>query len=444
MTRPLLAAACLAAALAGVTSPLPAQEIAVSPGETPLGIVDTIIVSGNEKTKTYVILDEMTLKPGSTVTQGAITYDRNRIYSLGLFTKVDVFFDSLGTQRFLFVDVRERWYIIPVPILGFRDGDPKKIYYGAGLLHTNFRGRNQKLYGSAVFGFDPAFSFSFADPLFDRESSTYIATSVSTANVRNRSEVEASLTGDFDERHVDLSGTLGKRFGLFETADISPGVHYVKVSIYRQGRTADPDGTDLYLYATASYNHDTRDLREYSMRGSLAHFYFTKNGFGESAVNFSRFGFDLRTFIPLVTDFSLGFRGHASLVSGSTIPTYARAYYGSSERIRGYYHTVWEGEDLAGGTVELRYLVYDPRTFVFSAIPMPVEFSVWRFGVGLALFCDFGAAWYRHDELQLASFGSGYGAGINFLLPYGAVLRVEYAWDNYGRGQFIVDLRTSI
>ncbi|HEX7573535.1 MAG TPA: POTRA domain-containing protein, partial [Bacteroidota bacterium] len=133
-----------------------------------LGVVDTIIVGGNDKTEAYVILDEMTIKPGSILTYEAIEYDRGRIYSLGLFTRVDILYDSLGTQHFLFVDVRERWYLVPLPIFGFRDGDTHKFYFGGGLLHYNFRGRNQKLYGSVVFGYDPAISFSFADPQLDR------------------------------------------------------------------------------------------------------------------------------------------------------------------------------------------------------------------------------------------------------------------------------------
>ena len=162
-----------------------------------LGLVDTIIVAGNDKTEEYVILDEMTIKPGSLLTYEAIEYDRSRIYSLGLFTRVDILYDSLGTRHFLFVDVRERWYIVPVPIFGFRDGDPHKFYFGGGLLHYNFRGRNQKLYGSVVFGYDPALSFAFSDPQLDRENNLYFALSLGYPRVKNRSVVQSDLTGDF-------------------------------------------------------------------------------------------------------------------------------------------------------------------------------------------------------------------------------------------------------
>jgi outer membrane protein assembly factor BamA len=430
--------------LLACASVVQAQVVALgSVDARPLGVVDTVIVVGNKRTLDYVILDEMSLKRGSQASNASIEYDRNRIYSLGLFTSVDIQYDSIPDQRFLLVDVRERWYLIPLPIFGFRDGDPKKPYYGAGVIDNNFRGRNQRLFGSAVFGYDPSFSFSFTDPLVDREHALFIGTSVGTSNVRNRSLAESAITGDFDERHVDLNATLGKRLTIFENVFSQTGLHYVRVSQYRQGRTASTDGTDLYLYLSIGYTRDTRDLREYAMNGTFLSLSYTKNGLGEGTVDYSRIGADFRGYVPLAADLSIAGRVQGEIVSGTIIPTYAHSYFGSSERIRGEYRTIREGENIAGSSLELRWIVFGPKTFLFTALPFPPEFAVWRFGVALALFTDNGAAWFRHDRVTANSFASGYGAGIHFLLPYSYILRTEYAWDEYGKGQFIIDLRTS-
>jgi opacity protein-like surface antigen len=75
---------------------------------------------------------------------------------------------------------------------------------------------------------------------------------------------------------------------------------------------------------------------------------------------------------------------------------------------------------------------------------MPSQFSVWRFGISLALFTDTGTTWFRGDKLTPESFATGYGAGIHFLLPYSVVLRTEYAWNELGHGQFIIDIRGNI
>ena len=408
------------------------------------GIIDTIVIAGNEKTRDYVIRDEMTLKPGSVATYEQIEFDRNRIYSLGLFTKVDIDYFNLDTLRLLYVDVRERWYIIPLPIFGFRDGDPKKPYYGAGLLYNNFRGCNQRLFGSVVFGYDPSVDFSFSDPLIDRRQNLFFSAGLSSSKVRNRSDVEAALTGPFDERHYDINATVGRRFNLYESGGINLGYHIVDVSSYRQGRTASPTGHDDYLYGTLSYAYDSRDLREYATSGHYTSLSITKFGFGDAVLDFTRIGADIRHYFPLPFNFSLAVRGYGSIVSGSFIPTYARAYLGYGERVRGYFDTVYEGEDLAGATVELRYSLLKARTIVFTAIPIPEEFAIWRFGISLALFADAGRTWFRKDVLTFGSFASGYGGGIHFLLPYGYVMRLEYAFNEYFKGQFILDLRTSI
>ena len=409
-----------------------------------LGIVDTVIISGNAKTKDYVILNEMTLKPGVLATPELIEFDRNRIYSLGLFTRVDIFYDSLTATGFLHVDVSERWYIIPLPLFGFRDGDPKKPYYGAGLLHNNFQGRNQKLLGFFTLGYNPSFALSFLDPLLDKEDNLYFSGNVSYSIIRNKSAIESALTGDFDERHFEINVALGKRLNLYETAGIEAGYQIVSVQNYRPGRTASPDGRDNFIIAGVNYTYDSRDLREYASKGKFIRLSATKLGFGEGDLNFARFGADMRTYLPLPLDFTFAVRVHGTIVSGGMVPTYSRAYFGFGERIRGYYRDVFEGENLFGTSLELRFALLKPRTITFTAIPIPEEFAVWRFGISLALFGDTGVTWFRGQAVSLSSFASGYGGGIHFLLPYSYVVRTEYAYNEYFKGQFILAVRTSI
>jgi outer membrane protein assembly factor BamA len=426
------------------TPPVHAQHDSLAPPSFVYGIIDTIFVTGNEKTKAYVILDEMTLKSGSLATLGAIEFDRNRIYSLGLFTRVDILYDTLNGTRFLDVDVSERWYLIPLPIFGFRDGDAKKAFYGGGVLHNNFRGRNQKLFGSVVFGYDPALSLSFFDPLLDRENRLYFSANASYSRVKNKSSLASLLSGDFDERHYDINVTLGRRPSLYQTVGFNVGYQIVEVPNYMPGRTISTDGTDRFIYGSLNYTYDSRDLREYASTGQLVYAYATKLGFGESDVNFARFGVDIRRYVLLPMDLTFAARVQGTIVSGGPVPTYAHVFFGYGERIRGYFKTVFEGENLVGTTVELHYPLLKPRTINFSAVPLPPEFSVWRFGINLALFADAGVTWFRGEKIQLDSFASGYGMGVHFLLPYSIILRTEYAWNEYFKGQFIVDFRASI
>ncbi len=430
--------------LASTFTSSPAQEgTLVRTIDEPLGIIDTVIIEGNEKTKDYVILNEMTLKPGMQATFEAVDFDRNRIYSIGLFTRVDIYYDSLGTTHFLFVAVRERWYLIPIPIFGFRYGDPGKIYFGAGFLHNNVGGRNQKLFASVTLGYDPSVSLSFFDPLIDRDNQLYLSGNLSYSRVRNKSEQQAALTGDFDEHHFNAAVTFGKRFNLYETAGITLGYQIVSVSAYQPGRTVDAGGRDNVVYGTLNYVYDSRDLGEYASRGFFASLSLTDFGFMSPGANFARYSADFRKFIPLPLGLTLAGRAVGSVVSGGEVPTYSHVYFGYGEKIRGYFRSIFEGEDMVGGSIELRYALLPPRTIQVTGLPVPEEFSIWRFGASLVLFTDSGVAWYRGDVVHVSSLRSGYGGGIHFLLPYGVVSRVEYAFDLYHKGQFILDFRGS-
>ncbi|MCK5573107.1 MAG: BamA/TamA family outer membrane protein [Bacteroidetes bacterium] len=422
-----------------------AQDHAPESGLTRvLGIIDTVIVAGNTSTEKYVILNEMSLKPGSPVTQEEMDYDRDRIYSLGLFTRVEIYYDSLATQRFLYVDVRERWHLIPIPIFGFRDGDPKKIFFGGGILHNNLRGRNQKLLAYLTLGYDPSFSVSYYDPLFDHENRLSFSASLSYNRIRNRSEIQEELWGEFDENHYNASVGLGKRFSLYQSANVSAGYKLLKVSEYRPGRTVSTDGTDSFVHITLSYTYDSRDLFEYPTRGTFLQIFVTKQGLGFGPVNFARYGVDVRKYFMLPLKLTLVLRLKGSVVSGGEVPTYAQAYYGYGERIRGYFYTVFQGEDIVGGTVEFRYPLFPATTYHVTFIPLPPEFAYWRFGIGLALFGDTGTTWFRGEKLTWRFLYSGFGGGLDFLLPYSLVVRLQYAWNNHFQGQFILDLRKPV
>jgi outer membrane protein assembly factor BamA len=418
----------------------------IQPQQSPflLGPVDTIVVWGNKLTRPYVILNEMSIAAAERFTPEMLEFDRNRIYSLGLFTNVDLHLDTLGGRSILRVIVDERWYIFPVPLFGFRDGDVKRAYYGAGLYHNNFQGRNQKLFGSVVFGADPSAQLSFSDPLFDHDRQLSFGAQVSFSRARNRSEQEASVTGSFDEFHYDGNISTGKRFGLYQYAGLNVGYRMVEISTYRPHRTVSGDGVDRYLYAGLSYFYDSRDLAEYPTKGNYVYGYFTRFGFGTSDVDFNRFGLDLRKYFQLPLSLTLALRLNATFMAGGEIPTYAHVYLGYGDRVRGYFTTVFEGEHLACSTVELRYPIFPAQVFRLNNSMLPNEFSVWRFGISLVLFADVGTTWYRNQRVSPESIVSGYGGGIDFLLPYGIVVRTDYAWNNYGKGQFILDFRHAI
>jgi outer membrane protein assembly factor BamA len=404
--------------------------------------VGSVTVFGNEETKDFVILREMTLQPGEFITKELINYDQSRIYSLGLFNRVIIHVVAAGENTGdLVIEVSERWYIFPFPIFGLRDHDWKKAYYGGGILHSNFRGRNEKLYATFTLGYDPSFAVSYRNPFLASDGSYQFDTRIAFDNIRNRS-ISAQMGGEnFDEKHFSLLVSLGRRFGINHAIWLTAGGEIVKVSSYQPGRTISMDGQDVYPFGAISYTYDTRDLFEYPAMGSFFKLNIKKYGFPGNDLDVVRYSTDFRHYQPVFSPLVLTGRLFTDWAAAGRTPSYNRVYFGYAERIRGHFKEVKEGENLLGFSAELHCPVYGP--VYYSADYLPAEFRILKFGIIAAIFADAGTVWFRNEPLALNTFAKGYGGGIHFLLPYSVVLRVDYAWNEARHGEFIIDLGTS-
>lgn len=402
-------------------------------------VVSQILIEGNETTKELVILREMSQKVGAVLDTAALKRDEKKIYSLQLFNRVESGFVVKDRQATVTIIVSERWYIFPVPIFGFKYRDVKKPFYGAALIHQNFRGRNEKLMASAVFGYDGWFNLAFQTPRLTDNDDIFFRAAISTSSVRNLNVGDA----EYDQRVTNGSVSLGKRFGLFTHASFSLGYDQWSIPDPRPGRTVSSSGMDRFLTLASAFSYDKRDVREFPTDGSYVGASVTKYGLGESEVNLLRVRLDVRRYEALGDGVALGVRAFGTFLSGGASPSYLHAYFGYDERIRGYFSTVREGDNLMAGSIELRVPILMPRYYMVSLKYLPPEFSVWRYGLYAGFFADAGTIWYRGDSFSRLPWYSGYGAGLQFLLPYSLIVRTEYAFNQRGQGQFVLDFGAS-
>jgi len=96
--------------------------------------VDSITIIGNEITEPEIILRELTFKTGDIVTEENLEYNKDRIYSLGIFTRVDLLINIEDNLNKLIIYVEESWYIYPIPFAELKDKDWDKISYGINLI----------------------------------------------------------------------------------------------------------------------------------------------------------------------------------------------------------------------------------------------------------------------------------------------------------------------
>jgi outer membrane protein assembly factor BamA len=400
-------------------------------------IVSDIQILGNHTTKEYVILREISMKTGDTLTQEAIERDRNNIYNLGLFNKVDIEYSVYQNMALVFVIVSERWYFIPYPIIGMKYRDPSKLYYGAGVIHQNFRGRNEKVYANTCFGYDRWFMLNYQNPKFV-DDDIFIGGTFTVQKIHNLS----ARYGEYENSNIFFSGNIGKRFGMYQTLSTTLGYEIWQVNDSQLKRTVSVSGRDAFLTLSLQYRYDTRNNREYTTNGSLISLLVVKNGFGESDMNLSIFSYDLRKFFGFNRESGFGVRTIGTFVWGGEIPPYRHVFFGYDERIRGYFYKTMEAENRIGASAELRLPILTPRYLEIESFGIP-EFQKLRYGLYFGIFADAGKVWSRNQVVAEQPWYSGVGAGFQFLLPYGFTIRTEIALNNLGEMEGLIDFDTS-
>jgi outer membrane protein assembly factor BamA len=147
-------------------------------------IVRNIIIKGNRKTRPEIILREIPFRPGeSFLLQVLVTKfeeARRQIMNTSLFHEVSVTLKSFdGYNIDILVQVRERWYLFPVPYVKPVDrnlnqwiieqkGSLDRVNYGAKLLYNNVTGRNDKLRATFITGYTKQLSISYDRQYIDK------------------------------------------------------------------------------------------------------------------------------------------------------------------------------------------------------------------------------------------------------------------------------------
>ena len=185
--------------------------------------ISKILIAGNEVTDDDVIRRELTIRENSKLNFYELEEDVKRIYRLGLFNKVDVLpvpTKSKDTVNIMFL-VEERFYILPIPQGGFRDGEFSKFWGGLNLKWNNFRGRNETAGLSFGIGYEPFVNVSYSVPWIGKNAHYFSSASVSYSKNYNRSLIALndttsnsipSKSDNFANYNFKAEYSLGKYF----------------------------------------------------------------------------------------------------------------------------------------------------------------------------------------------------------------------------------------
>lgn len=403
-------------------------------------VVDKIEIIGNERTEEFVILRELSFTVGDTVNNEILFFSRERVFSLGIFTKVTLEANNNDEKNIVSIFIEESWYIFPVPFLNIRERTLDRTSYGISLKYKNFRGRNETIRATVSLGYDPFYSLQYENPLLipSAEVSLYLSGAIGTF-INKSPLLEEVNGGAFNFNSLLFSTIFGKRinkqnnfFGLFSYSRIEAPSK--TLNSYMASGTP----IDKVFSIGVSYVFDSRNLRQYASDGAYFQLGYRYNGLGSSKIDYSNLEVDVRNYQKIYKALIIKGRVSGRHTFGANIPYYYYSRLGYSNYTRGNRYLVREGNNMFLTSVELSYPIVPEWNFAVDLPLLPNSLTRTRIAIHISLFADAATTFNTGDKIAFNDFNSGYGFGLTFLiLPYNA-FRVEYAFNEMGKGEFLI------
>ena len=385
------------------------------------GIIESIVITGNNKTRDYVILRELDIKPGSVINDNDIKKNLRRVFNLNYFN--NVYPNFIPTQRHneyqLELNLEERETSGSFTFGGgYSPTGGFSIF--SDLFWDNLYGTGQSIllkYNRGVGNVDgdsnsrSTYQLRYHNPwMWDTRKSftfrTWRTSGNSSSFMNNQFSLNSELRRGFDVA-IGVPSTYELRF--------SHKVKYEKVHLNDINKSY-----DIYSY-TIGMSHDTRDVHFNPREG---HFYtaYVENGiqFRQNALKFTQIDVSLRQFFPTFEKQVIALRADHGYIRSPKIndrDLFRSQIYtiGGSESVRGYddFSPITMGNIKALYSAEYRFLF----TNVFQ----------------LVLFVVAGFATYSKKEIvDYQNYTVGKGVGLRFNVPPIGPIRLDFGWDNKG------------
>ena len=445
--------------------------VTIAPDSTIYVKVASITITGNRKTKAYIIQREISLKKGDSIRlqelPGMLLQARNLVYNTNLFTEVA--FTSLILQQDslnVHVSVKEKWYIYPTPQFQLVDrnfnewikvfnADLNRVIYGAKFVHYNFSGRRDVLRLSAVSGYARNLSFSYSNPYSNRALTEGYGVALSytenreiTYNTSADNKLQQYRNGNFVRTAFNLSGSYNVRKGYFKTHYYAAGITAIKITDSIISVKYNPDYFNAnntrqifpdFAYGFAYIN--TNNIN-YPLTGKIYGMSFSKRGLGISGgINLLAVDGAYTRFLEHKKDWYSSIELAAKIKLPFKQAYINRRALGYGEfYLRGLEYYVIDGVAAALARYTLK------KKLVAFKIPIPFKnrflqnIPVTLFAKG---FADFGYSYLPSEHQANLNNKMLYttGFGVDVLTFYDLNIRVEYSFNQLGQNGLFLHVK---
>lgn len=427
-----------------------------------------IIITGNKRTKSYIILREMQVKPGDSVMiskiQATLETARSFIYNTTLFVEVNLSSVITNSNDFdIVVDVVERWYIFPIPVFQLADrsynewiekynASLDRVSYGIRFYHKNASGRNDQFSITLINGFTRNISFNYKAPYSNPSLTEGVSVEGGFSQTReipfltnNKNNILYFKNDDFVKNEWFVSTAYISRKGLKKRETFTLGFRHIKVDDSIISQRYNPSffnsNKTFQNFPELEYKLQFIDVDNilYPLRGYTTSFIINKRGL-QWKNNINRLSlkaaYNLYFSHPGKWYTSFRFSGEIKLPFDQPFIN-RRALGYRDDYLRGDEFFVIDGvvNALAKFDLKKEVLKFYLPTFLKSKTYNRLPFTVYA-----KTFVDMGYAYIRPEfdsRLNNRLLYSG-GFGIDILTLYDLKLSIEYSFNQLGqKGLFL-------
>lgn len=426
--------------------------------------LDSIHISGNNRTRNWVILNQLPVQQGVLVSgedlAGVPDMVKSNLTNLNLFNQVYCLVRVLPKEGEiipwqLYIMVVEKWYLWPLPFLEFADRNvnqwsefdfnPDRTNYGLYLFQYNLGGGNHTLKLSFIHGYTQMFGIEYESPRIGSRRRWGISAASKTLSNR---EVWVSTT---DNRLIFYRSPSNQAYQrlLIEggiTYHITPNRNFEILPVFQRHELNDTlileknpfflgNGvtlTDLYGFAFV-YREEFRDNRFFPTKGHYAecgtslHILNPADNQRQTVASIAgRLGI-WRHVGGKISQYHI-FRGSYRL-SNRPLPYFESRALGYKDYIRGYEHRVIDGNAHVYFRHGLRYRIWD-KPLTITKLPLRNYRKVESTILG-GIFLDHGAV----DDGNILNRSGVYGNELsgNYLFGYGISVEASFYYDKVFR-----------
>lgn len=422
--------------------------------------INAIEISGNEKTKDFIIFRELTFTIGDSISiadlELSIKKSEENLINTTLFlhASIDTFFIEGNVS--LIINIAERWYLWPIPIIELEErnfsswlDNPNLRRLSGGLFFTysNFRGRNESLSVLAEIGYNKRIGLKYQVPYINKKktfglgfSSIYSSRhEVNYASIDNK-QVYLKVEDKKLQSNLITTLQLLLRPNLYTTfsLDISHNYYEVADTVFSINPYYMKSHESSFFSSLLKIKNDHRDYASYPLKGYYIDLEAFVTGIAtEKANDFTQISLQstARKYFHISSRWNYA-AGATAKYTLTPTPFYltSRGLGYARDFVRGYEKYIIDGQHFIVFKNNIKFTLIQTKYFAVEEIDWN-KFNSIPFTMYINAFIDAGYCKNIYNKGQESliltknklenSLLMGYGFGLDMVSYYDLVLRIE-------------------